>query len=143
MGKKKFRDLRLFNVVYEALKNYLTSKVNFKKQRRLCQSGSLELKTEEDRGLQGYKIDLRLCKNTKQETLLIQEKLLSFPSDFSPMLLQFQISKEFCCSLTFLVFKRLRTLEYSYVKSQLLDKINVKNVVLCTLVIFEMVLFTN
>ncbi|CAI5669494.1 unnamed protein product [Oreochromis niloticus] len=28
-GKKKFRDLRLFNVVYEALKkNYLTSKVN-------------------------------------------------------------------------------------------------------------------
>lgn len=59
------------------------------------------------------------------------------------MLLQFQISKEFCCSLTFLVFKSLRTLEYSYVKSQLLDKINVKNVVLCTFVIFEMVLFTN
>lgn len=27
-GEKKFRDLRLFNVVYEALKNYLTSKVN-------------------------------------------------------------------------------------------------------------------
>ncbi|CAI5691791.1 unnamed protein product [Oreochromis niloticus] len=28
-GKKKFRDWRLFNVVYEALKkNYLTSKVN-------------------------------------------------------------------------------------------------------------------
>lgn len=65
-GGKKFRYLRLFNVVYEALKNYLTSKVNLQEAEKALSKwfkcGPSVLKTEEDRGLQGYKIDLRLCK---------------------------------------------------------------------------------
>lgn len=60
-GKREFRGLKLFEVIYGSLKkNALTNQINRKEAERQCQSGSLVPGTGEETGLRGHMVESKM-----------------------------------------------------------------------------------